>query len=99
MITPIPPVQCVKQRQTRILGGKSLKESAVVTPVVEKPETLSKTAAIGSVGVKNKYGSAPITHTQALTRSSAAKEVKKRGDSASCNQRKYKNPYMLPVCN
>ena len=63
MITPIPPVQCVKQRQTRMLGGKSLKESAVVTPVVEKPETLSKTAAIGSAGFKNKYGSAPIRQT------------------------------------
>ena len=64
IITPMPPVQWVRQRHINMLGGKSLKDLAVVTPVVVNPETLSKTAANGSAGLNKKYGMEPNKHTK-----------------------------------
>ena len=49
IITPIPPVQCVRQRQTRILGGKSLKDHRFTArlPRVKAPRELNPEEFLG----------------------------------------------------
>ena len=43
---PIPPIQCVKERQNKTDFGNDCISVNIVAPVVEKPEQVSKKASI-----------------------------------------------------
>ena len=60
--TPMPPIQCVKQRQKFIPMGSASMSVSIVEPVVVNPDTISK-KALSNLGIQplNTKGRAPNT--------------------------------------
>ncbi len=57
---PMPPIQCIRQRHRLVARLRASTSPTTVAPVVVKPETASKTAAMGSVmAPSSSSGSAP----------------------------------------
>ncbi len=58
----MPPIHCVSERQKRRPCGSGSTAANTVAPVVVKPDTDSKRAAMGErIAPARRYGSAPKT--------------------------------------